>query len=174
MFRTGIRSTIERFSYDLEKWFRLVFVICFISQWMKRSKHGLFVFPPKKILIWTDIVGLAGQHSLTSVERPSNLRPDFVNVWRHARLVVLLRSSTLICLMIWRLFRGLVLLFRSSPDWFNQEVATAPVWKWCFYVSPRSSLLAHGEGPFGGCYWVTSLQWPRIEWHSRRITQTSK
>ena len=24
----------------------------FISQWMKRSKHGLFVFPPKKTLIW--------------------------------------------------------------------------------------------------------------------------
>ena len=31
-----------------EKWFREVFVICFISQWMKRSKHALFVFPPKK------------------------------------------------------------------------------------------------------------------------------
>ena len=28
------------------------------------------------------------QHSLTSVERPSYLRPDFVNVWRHPRLVV--------------------------------------------------------------------------------------
>ena len=27
---------IERFSYDLEKWFQEVFVICFISQWMKR------------------------------------------------------------------------------------------------------------------------------------------
>ena len=26
-------------------------VSCFISQWMKRSKHGLLVFPPKKILI---------------------------------------------------------------------------------------------------------------------------
>ena len=38
---------LERFSYDLEKWFRYVFVICFIRQWMKRSKHGLFVFPPK-------------------------------------------------------------------------------------------------------------------------------
>ena len=25
---------------------------CFISQWMKRSKHGLFVFPRKKTLIW--------------------------------------------------------------------------------------------------------------------------
>ena len=29
-----------------------------------------------------------GQHSLTSFERPSHLRSDFVNVWRHARLVV--------------------------------------------------------------------------------------
>ena len=26
--------------------------ICFISQWMKRPKHSLFVFPPKKTLIW--------------------------------------------------------------------------------------------------------------------------
>ena len=29
-----------------------MFVICFISQWIKRSNHGLFVFPPKKTLIW--------------------------------------------------------------------------------------------------------------------------
>ena len=29
-----------------------VFVICFISQWMKRSKHAFFIFPPKKTLIW--------------------------------------------------------------------------------------------------------------------------
>ena len=29
-----------------------MFVICFISQWMKRSKRGLFVFPPKRTLIW--------------------------------------------------------------------------------------------------------------------------
>ena len=43
---------MERFSYDLEKWLQEVFVICFISQWMKRSTHGLFVFPPKKTLIW--------------------------------------------------------------------------------------------------------------------------
>ena len=28
-----------------------MFVICFISQSMKRSKHGLFVFPPKRTLI---------------------------------------------------------------------------------------------------------------------------
>ena len=43
-----IALLIERFFRDLEKWFRYVFVICFISQW----KHGLFVFPPKKTLIW--------------------------------------------------------------------------------------------------------------------------
>ena len=29
-----------------------MFVLCFISQWMKRSKHGLFVFPQKETLIW--------------------------------------------------------------------------------------------------------------------------
>ena len=29
-----------------------MFVICFISQWMKKSKHGLFIFLPKKTLIW--------------------------------------------------------------------------------------------------------------------------
>ena len=29
-----------------------MFVICFISQLLKRSKHGLFVFPPKKTHIW--------------------------------------------------------------------------------------------------------------------------
>ena len=28
-----------------------MFVICFISQSMKRSEHGLFVFPPKRTLI---------------------------------------------------------------------------------------------------------------------------
>ena len=44
-------------------WYRAIFVwpwkvvsvsvhYFFISQWMKRSKHGLFVFPPKKTLIW--------------------------------------------------------------------------------------------------------------------------
>ena len=35
------REHIERISYVLEKLFRYVFVICFISQWMKRTKQGL-------------------------------------------------------------------------------------------------------------------------------------
>ena len=26
--------------------------ICFISQWIKRSRYSLFVFPPKKTLVW--------------------------------------------------------------------------------------------------------------------------
>ena len=43
---------IEQFLYDLEKWFWQEFAICFISQWIKRSKHGLFFFPPKKNLKW--------------------------------------------------------------------------------------------------------------------------
>ena len=40
--KASIFRVSERFSYEK------VFVICFISQWMKRSKHALFVFPPKK------------------------------------------------------------------------------------------------------------------------------
>ena len=44
--KASIFRVSERFSYEK------VFVICFISQWMKRSKDGLFVFPPKKTLIW--------------------------------------------------------------------------------------------------------------------------
>ena len=51
-FNFKIKITLEWFSYDLEKWFRQVVVICFISQWMKRWKHGIFVFPPKETLIW--------------------------------------------------------------------------------------------------------------------------
>ena len=35
-----------------EIWLVSISVRCFISQWMKRSKHGLFVFPPKKTLVW--------------------------------------------------------------------------------------------------------------------------
>ena len=45
------------FLYDLQVSVRLVFIICFMSQWMERSKHGLFVFPPKKTL--TDGEGIA-------------------------------------------------------------------------------------------------------------------
>ena len=45
-------AKLERFSHDLEKRFRWAVVVCSISQRMKRSKHGLFVFPPKKTLIW--------------------------------------------------------------------------------------------------------------------------
>ena len=29
-----------------------MFIVCFISQWIKRSKHELFVFTSKKTLIW--------------------------------------------------------------------------------------------------------------------------
>ena len=44
-----------------------MFVICFIRQLLKRSKHGLFVFPPKKTHIWRRHCSI-GQlcHSMTS------------------------------------------------------------------------------------------------------------
>ena len=46
--RKGNRSRYSDFRMTLKNGFG-VFVICFISQSMKRSKDGLFVFPPKKV-----------------------------------------------------------------------------------------------------------------------------
>ena len=74
--------------------------------------------------------------------------------------MLLVGSYTLICLMIWCLFRGLVLLFRSSLDWFKQEDATVSVKRkfWSFKppLSPRSKEF------FSGCYWIKSFEWPPI------------
>ena len=117
----------------------------------------------------TNIIGplLSGLHFVNIRPKAFNLRSDFVNVWRHARLVVyiftcdscilLLRSYTLICLMIWCLFRGLVLLFRSSLDWLKQDV-TVSVWR--MFWSFKALLAPRGKGPFCGCYWITSFEWP--------------
>ena len=118
-----------------------------------------------------------GQHSLTSVERPSHLRSDFVNVWRHARLVVppvthvsfasIFHSDLSDDLMF---VSRSCLAFSIIPRLIQPRRCHCICLKGMFFknVSPRSSLLAHREGPFSGCYWVTSLEWPRIEWHSWR------
>ena len=59
-----------------------------------------------------------GQHSLTSVQRPSNFRSDFVKVWRHARLEFI--CTSIVCIrLVWFLVRGFVSLFRSFLDWFQ-------------------------------------------------------
>ena len=39
---------LERFSYDLEKGISWVFVICFVRQWLIRSKQFVFRFPRKQ------------------------------------------------------------------------------------------------------------------------------
>ena len=60
-----------------------------------------------------------GQYSLTSVERPSYLRTDFVNVWRHACLQVHLHFDVWLSISDRFLVRGFVPLFRSFLDWFQ-------------------------------------------------------
>ena len=54
-------------------------VICFISQWMKRSKHGFFVFPLKKTVYVEGIVRLANR---VAVWRQSEVSVDFYEVLR--------------------------------------------------------------------------------------------
>ena len=82
-----------------------------------------------------------GQHSLTSVERPLNLRSDFVNVWRHARLVVYIMYAylmgswcfcfdrVLICLMIWRFVPWTCLAFLIIPRLIQTRRCHSPLLK---------------------------------------------
>ena len=67
----SILKKLERFLYGLEKWFWLVIVICFISQWMKRSKHGFFIFPPMQTLIWKRHCSIIGQWCCSMTSKQS-------------------------------------------------------------------------------------------------------
>ena len=58
-----------------------MFVICFISQWMKRSKHGLFVFLPKKIVIWRRHCSIGP--SCCSMTSKRSISIDFQKVLGH-------------------------------------------------------------------------------------------
>ena len=92
---------------------------------------------------------LQGQHSLTSVERPSYLRSDFVNVWRHARLEV----SYVIHLHFDRLYptclifgERVCLTFSITPRLIpikSNKTMPLPSFKGCFDVS--SLFLLRGE-----------------------------
>ena len=82
-------SKIERVLYDLEKWFRLVFVICCISQWMKRSKHGPFIFLPKKTLKWRRHFSIGQSCWSMMSKRSIYLFPESSHAWSfsHERLL---------------------------------------------------------------------------------------
>ena len=85
--------------------------------------------------------------------------------------MLLLRSSTLICLMILSAtvcFEVLSCFFDHPSIDSTKKMLLHPFGNDVLMF--RSTLLANREGPFSGCYWVTSLEWPRMEW----ITQTSK
>ena len=55
-------------------------VTCFITQWMKRSKHGLFVFPPKNPSCGEGVVRLANRVVLL---RQSEVSVDLWKVLGH-------------------------------------------------------------------------------------------
>ena len=122
-----------------------------------------------------------GQHSLTSVERPSYLRSDFVNVWRHARLVVYIypwlilpRSSTLICLMIWRFVSRSCLAFSIIPRLIQPRrcyCIRLEMMFWCFAsIKPLSESRRSFQWML-----LSNIPWMApMEWHSRKITQTGK
>ena len=86
-----------------------------------------------------------GQHSLTSVERPSYLRSDFVNLWRHARLEAFDTLKYVIhrdfdrlyptCLIFGERFCPTFLIIpRLIPIYSNKRLPL-PSFKGCFNVS---------------------------------------
>ena len=102
-----------------------------------------------------------GQHSLTSVERPLYLRSDFVNVWRHARLVLLLRSYTDLSDDLTVCSHVLSWFFDNPSIDSNKKMSLSP-FKGCFEVSSLFFLRGVLKGPVSRCYWITSFEWPQI------------
>ena len=87
-----------------------------------------------------------GQHSLTSVERPFNLRSDFVNVWRKARLEGYI--------YLWLMYASASIVYSDLSDdlMFVSRSCLA------FSIIPR--LIQTGRCdclPFKGCFEVSSL-----------------
>ena len=139
--------------------------------------------------LWEDVHSscgsmLSGQHSLTSLERPSYLRSDFVNVWRHARLVVpLVTHVSFASIIHFDLSDDLMFVSRSCLAFSIIPRLIQPRRCHCICLErmffkmfrlDQASFLAHQEGPLSGCYWVTSLEWPRINWHSWRIANKTQ
>ena len=111
-----------------------------------------------------------GQHSLTSVERPFNLRSDFVNVWRKTRLVGYIYQ--------WLMYASASIVHSDLSDdlMFVSRSCLA------FSIIPRliqtrrcdclllkdvlkfqaSSYSAGVKDLSRGCYWITSFEWPQI------------
>ena len=101
---------------------------------------------PKK-QVWNRWTLSKGQHSLTSVERPSYLRSDFVNVWRQAQVkyVIHLHFDRLYptCLIFGERFCPTFLIIpRLIPIYSNKKMPM-PSFKGCFDVS--SLFLLRGE-----------------------------
>ena len=89
----------------------------------------------------------SGQHSLTSVERPSYLRSDFVNVWRHARLevqyVILLHFLYPTCLIFGESFCPTFWIIPGLIPVNSNKKMPLPPFKGCFDVS--SLFILRGE-----------------------------
>ena len=87
------------------------------------------------------------QHSLTSVERPSYLRSDFVNLWRHARLEVFNTLKYVIHLHLDRLYPTCLI--------FGERFCPT------FWIIPRLIPINSNKKmplpPFKGCFDVSSL-----------------
>ena len=89
----------------------------------------------------------SGQHSLTSVERPSYLRSDFVNLWCHARLEVFITLKYVIHLHFDRLYPTCLIFCERFCPTFLIIPRLIPI-----YLNKKMPLPS-----FNGCFDVSSL-----------------
>ena len=117
-------------------------------------------------------ISFLGQHSLKSVERPSYLRSDFVNLWRQARLevfnilkyVIHLHFDLLYptCLNFGERFCPTFLIIpRLIPIYSNNKMPM-PSFKGCFDVWSLFLLRGEKDLSVDVTIKITSFEWPQI------------
>ena len=101
--------------------------ICFTSQQMKRSKHGLFVFPPKKTLIWRRHCSI-GQSCCSMTSKRSIDFQKVLGKPRATRVCIrsINQSNRSISVRLLFLFRSRVFISRSYENRSNGGTIQTP------------------------------------------------
>ena len=140
-------------------------VICFISQCKKRSKHELFVFPPKKTLIWEGIVWLANHVAVWRQSKVliDNFLDSFSGMKFFKPSVCLTNQKPLAFVSIWQTNQINIALFLH---WF---VVSAFFTRFHFQVIRKllhtklGNLLLFPLFSAPGAYFLSMLNWGRVE-----------
>ena len=98
-----------------------------INKWMERSKHGFFVFPPKKTLIWRRHCSIGQScYSMTSKSKQSIIFSPELNQPKATRVCIrsINQSNRSISVRLLFLFCSRVFISRSYENRSNPTLKT--------------------------------------------------